>query len=90
MAWEKWQSTAADMKLQELALRRGLMRMLNAKLAAGFGSWREQAAEAGHNAYLLEEAERATPSSGDWAAQTTHFISTSSSAWMRTPSEREF
>ena len=27
MAWEKWQSTAADMKMQELALRRGLMRI---------------------------------------------------------------
>ena len=43
MAWEKWQQTAAEMKEQAMLLRRGLMRMINAKLTAAFASWREQA-----------------------------------------------
>ena len=33
----------ADAKAQEQALRRGLMRLVNAKLAASMGTWREQA-----------------------------------------------
>ena len=33
MEFEKWQGTAAEMKGQEMALRRGVMRMVHGKLA---------------------------------------------------------
>ena len=44
-AWNTWYSNAMEAKAQEQALRRGLMRLVNSKLGAGFGSWREQAAQ---------------------------------------------
>ena len=45
MGFEKWQGTAAEMKGQEMALRRGLMRLVHSKLAAGLGTWRLMAAK---------------------------------------------
>merc|ERR1711964_754836 len=36
MAWEKWQFEAAEMKRQEMMLRRGIMRLFMKQLATGF------------------------------------------------------
>ena len=40
MAFEKWQTEAAQMKAEQDAIRRALMRMVAAKLAAAMGTWR--------------------------------------------------
>ena len=45
MAFEKWQLAAAELKHMEMMLRRGIMRMLHAKLAAAMGTWQPVAAE---------------------------------------------
>jgi hypothetical protein len=45
MGFEKWQRTAAEMKGQEMALRRGVMRMVHGKLAGALGTWRLMAAK---------------------------------------------
>ena len=45
MGFEKWQSTAAQMKAEEAAIRKALMRIVYASLAAGVSQWREAAAD---------------------------------------------
>ena len=44
-AFERWQSEAAQMEGEQMAMKRGLMRLVHVKLAASFGSWRMAAAE---------------------------------------------
>ena len=44
MAWEKWQCEAQEMKRQQMLLKRGLMRMIKAKLAQAWTKWRVEAA----------------------------------------------
>ena len=43
MVWEKWQYEAAEMKRQEMLLRRGMMRMKQAMLARALATWKAMA-----------------------------------------------
>eukprot|EP00658_Telonema_sp_P-2_P063378 TRINITY_DN520_c0_g1_i24.p1 TRINITY_DN520_c0_g1~~TRINITY_DN520_c0_g1_i24.p1 ORF type:complete len:303 (-),score=44.24 TRINITY_DN520_c0_g1_i24:29-937(-) len=51
-------TTAAEMAYQQQLIRRGLMRMIRAKLAAAMNTWREQAAEAKRAAHMAGGAIR--------------------------------
>ena len=53
-AFETWQANASEGKDAEAQLRKGLMRMIKAKLAASFGTWREAAAEMKHDQQATE------------------------------------
>ena len=43
MAFETWQSNAAQMANEARKLKHALMRMIHAKMAAAFGTWRHVA-----------------------------------------------
>ena len=43
MGFERWQSVAAEMKVQEAAVRRGVMRIAKRKVSGGLLKWREVA-----------------------------------------------
>ena len=45
LAFEKWQSAAAEMKEEARKLRQGVMRLVAGKMAAAFGTWREAASQ---------------------------------------------
>ena len=45
MGFEKWQSTAAQLRAEGMAVRKALMRMVQSKLAAALSKLRESAAD---------------------------------------------
>ena len=51
-AFEKWQRDAAAMKAEQMAVRRGLMRMIHARMGASFATWRSVAEEQKHSVRL--------------------------------------
>ncbi len=46
-AMGRWRSTAAELRHQKQLVKRGLMKILTAKLAAGLNTWRVNAARLG-------------------------------------------
>ena len=55
-AFEKWQATAAQMKAEQMALRRAVMKMVAAKLSAAWATWRQSASSCAHFQRLLRQA----------------------------------
>ena len=52
--FEKWQTDAAEMKAQEAALMRALMKMVHTKLSGALMTWRMTASETA-GSYILKE-----------------------------------